>query len=459
MDWPAVRADYPDLVLCVGPARGGQLVRCPQVLAAILPWYGNKFLLVNKLHGFIVLGAVFLVVTGTEALYADMGHFGPRPIRFAWFFLVFPALVLNYFGQGALLLAHPAQASQPFYAMVPGWAMVPMVVLATVATIIASQAVITGAFSMTRQAIQLGYLPRMKIVHTSVGHIGQIYLAPVNWLLMFCTIGLVVGFQSSSKLAAAYGVAVNATMLVTTALFYLVTRDCWGWKRGWTLALTGLFGVVDLAFFLANASKIFHGAWFPLVIGAVFFVVMLTWKKGRRLLAERLSELTSSLADFQHELVSNPPQRNDGRAIYLVGNPQQVFAALMQNLKHNRILHDEVAFLHIAIGDVPRIPNLEKIETEKLGRGLFRITAHYGFMEEPRIAQILALLPGDVEAFCHEETSIVLGRERLSMASQPAMSRWRVRLFGFMARNATDAAAFFDLPTERIIEIGVQLQL
>lgn len=248
-------------------------------------------------------------------------------------------------------------------------------------------------------------------------------------------------------------------MLVTTVLFYIVARDCWGWKRSWTVALTGLFCVVDLAFFLANVSKILHGAWFPLVIGAVFFVLMLTWKQGRQLLANRLRELTPSFASFQRELVSHPPQRVDGRAIYLIGNPYQVPPALMQNLKHNRILHDEVAFLHIAIADVPRVPNLQKIETEKIGRGLFKITAHYGFMEEPQIAKILALLPWDVQAFCHEDTSIVLGRERLSMAPQPAMSRWRVRLFGFMSRNAADAAAFFDLPTERIIEIGAQLSL
>lgn len=436
-----------------------QVARCPQVLAALLPWYGVKFLLVNKMHGFIVLGAVFLVVTGAEALYADMGHFGRRPIQLTWFFLAFPALVLNYFGQGALLMAHPGAAHHPFYAMVPGWAMVPMVVLSTLATIIASQAVITGAFSLTRQAIQLGYLPRMKVVHTSAGHIGQIYLAPVNWLLMICTLGLVVGFQTSSKLAAAYGVAVTSTMLITTTLFYMVARDCWGWKRFWATALTGLFFAVDLPFFFANISKIFHGAWFPLVIGAVFFVVMLTWKQGRKLLAGKMGELTPSFENFRQEIEADPPQRVHGRAVYLAGNPGRVPASLVQNLKHNRMLHEEVAFLHITIEDVPRVPNLQKIQTEKLGGGIYRITAHYGFMEEPRIAKILALLPGDVQQFCQEDTSFVLGRERLSVGSHPSMSRWRVRLFRFMSRNATDAAAFFDLPPERVIEIGVQLSL
>jgi len=436
-----------------------QVARCPQVLAALLPWYGVKFLLVNKMHGFIVLGAVFLVVTGAEALYADMGHFGRRPIQLAWFFLVFPALVLNYFGQGALLMAHPGAAHHPFYAMVPGWAMVPMVVLSTMATIIASQALITGAFSLTRQAIQLGYLPRMKVVHTSAGHIGQIYLAPVNWLLMICTLGLVIGFQTSSKLAAAYGVAVTSTMLITTTLFYMVARDCWGWKRFWATAVTGLFFVVDLPFFFANISKVFHGAWFPLVIGAVFFMVMLTWKQGRRLLASKMSELTPTFERFRKEIEADPPQRVHGRAVYLAGNPGRVPASLVQNLKHNRILHEEVAFLHISIKDVPRVPNLQKIETEKLGGGIYRITAHYGFMEEPRIAKIMALLPGDVRRFCQEDVSFVLGRERLSLGSYSSMRRWRVRLFRFMSRNATDAAAFFDLPPERVIEIGVQLSL
>jgi len=436
-----------------------EIARCPQVLEALLPWYGAKFLFINKLHGFIVLGAVFLVVTGAEALYADMGHFGRRPIQLTWFFLVFPALMLNYFGQGALLMTQPEQTHHPFYAMVPHWAMVPMVILSTLATIIASQAVITGAFSLTRQAIQLGYLPRMKIVHTSVGQIGQVYLAPVNWLLMVCTLGLVVGFQTSSKLAAAYGVAVTSTMLITTTLFYMVARDCWGWSRLKVMALTGLFFAVDLPFFFANISKIFHGAWFPLVIGAVFFALMLTWKQGRRILASKMTELTPSLESFQQELENSPPQRVRGRAIYLTGKPGQVPAALLQNLKHNRILHDEVAFLHIIIENVPRVPNLQKVETEKLGRGIFRITAHYGFMEEPQVAKILSLLPGDVKQFSQEDTSFVLGRERLTMGDEPAMSRWRARLFGFMSRNATDPAAFFDLPPERIIEIGVQLSL
>lgn len=438
---------------------GIQVANCPQVLAALLPWYGIKFLLLNKLHGFIVLGAVFLVVTGAEALYADMGHFGRRPIRLTWFFLTLPALVLNYFGQGALLMSRPGEAHHPFYAMVPDWAMIPMVILATMATIIASQAVITGAFSLTRQAIQLGYLPRMKVVHTSAGHIGQIYLAPVNWLLMVCTLGLVIGFQTSSKLAAAYGVAVTSTMLITTTLFYMVARDCWGWRRPWATILTVLFFAVDLPFFFANVSKIFHGAWFPLVIGGVFFLLMRTWKQGRQLLAEKLNELTPSIDDFCKELEKDSVQRVRGRAMYLTGNPGRVPAALVQNFKHNRILHEEIAFLHIKIEDVPRVPNLQKIETEKLGSGMYRITARYGFMEEPRIAKILALLPGDVQSFCQEDTSFILGRERLSIGLHPLMSRWRARLFGFMSRNATDAAAFFDLPSERVIEIGVQLSL
>jgi KUP system potassium uptake protein len=279
-----------------------QIVHAPQVLSAILPWHGIKFLLFNKFQGFVVLGAVFLVVTGAEALYADMGHFGRRPIRLTWIVLVLPALVLNYFGQGALLLTRPEEAHHPFYALVPSWAMIPMVVLATLATIIASQAVITGAFSLTHQAIQLGYLPRLRVTHTSASHMGQIYIGPVNWLLMVCTIGLVLGLQSSSKLAAAYGVAVTSTMLVTTTLFYVVARKSWGWNQLAAGTLSGIFFLVDIPFFAANISKVFHGAWFPLVIGAFFFFLMLTWKQGRKILADQTKTLTPMFDSFKKSL-------------------------------------------------------------------------------------------------------------------------------------------------------------
>jgi KUP system potassium uptake protein len=436
-----------------------QIVRSPQVLAAIFPWYAIKFFLVNKGHGFVVLGAVFLVVTGAEALYADMGHFGKQPIRLTWIFLVLPALILNYFGQGALLLGRPEEAHHPFYALVPSWAMVPMVLLSTMATIIASQAVITGSFSLTRQAIQLGYLPRMRIIHTSAAQLGQIYIAPVNWLLMVCTIGLVIGFQSSSKLAAAYGVAVTSTMLITTVLFFVVARTRWGWSGLRAVALSGLFFLVDFSFFGANISKIIHGAWFPLVIGAMVFTLMLTWKQGRQILANQIKNLTPVFKEFKKSLESNPPQKISGQAIFLSANPDIVPAALIHNLKHNKILHSEIAFLHIKNEEIPRVPNLEKVAVEKLGSGFYRIIAHYGFMEEPKIDNILVLSHEKGLEFKMESASFFLGREKLSIGENSGMSRLRKNLFLFMSRNAMDPAAFFDIPPDKIIEVGVQLQL
>jgi KUP system potassium uptake protein len=436
-----------------------QIVRSPQVLAAISPWYGMKFILTNKFHGFVVLGAVFLVVTGAEALYADLGHFGRRPIRLIWIVFVLPALILNYFGQGALLLARPEEAHHPFYALVPSWAMIPMVVLATLATIIASQAVITGSFSLTRQAIQLGYLPRLRVTHTSASHIGQIYIGPVNWLLMICTVGLVLGFQSSSKLAAAYGVAVTSTMLVTTLLFYVVACKRWGWSRLTAGTLAGIFFLVDIAFFGANISKIFHGAWFPLAIGALFFVAMLTWEQGRKILADQIQSLTPSFDAFKKSLDENPPQRVNGQAIFLTGNPNVVPSTLVKNLKHNKIIHSDVAIVHFKTEDVPRVPSFEKVKAVKLGGGFFQIIAHHGFMEEPAIDRILALANEQGLNFKLEEVSYYLGREKLSISSDPVMSRWRSNLFIFISRNSMDAASFFGIPADQIIEVGVQLKL
>lgn len=436
-----------------------QIVRSPPVLAALLPWYGIEFLLINKFHGFVVLGAVFLVVTGAEALYADMGHFGRRPIRLTWIVLVLPALVLNYFGQGALLLTRPEEAHHPFYALVPSWAMIPMVVVATLATIIASQAVITGSFSLTHQAIQLGYLPRLRVTHTSASHIGQIYVGPVNWLLMICTIGLVLGFQSSSKLAAAYGVAVTSTMLVTTTLFYVVARKRWGWPRLTASTLAGIFFLVDIPFFSANISKIFHGAWFPLAIGAFFFTLMLTWEQGRRILADQFQTLTPSFDAFKKSLDKNPPQRVDGQAVFLTGNPDVVPSTLVKNFQHNKIIHSDVAILHFKTENVPRVPNFDKVEIEKLGGGFFQIIVHHGFMEQPKIDMILTLAHEQGLNFKLEEASYYLGREKLSIGPNPVMSRWRSNLFIFISRNSMDAASFFGIPRDRIIEVGVQLQL
>jgi KUP system potassium uptake protein len=446
--------------LCfLGVTGGVQILQAPQVLAAVFPWHALRFLLLNKIHGFVVLGAVFLVVTGTEALYADMGHFGKRPIRLTWFAAVFPALILNYFGQGALLLGNPEAARHPFYAMVPSWAMWPTVLLATAATIIASQAVISGAFSLTHQAIQLGYLPRLKIQHTSAAQIGQIYISPVNWILMVCTVALVFGFQSSSKLAAAYGVAVTSTMLITTTLFFLVARKRWQWPLFWAAPLAGIFFLVDVPFFIANISKVLHGAWFPLVIGAVFFTVMQTWAKGRHILAEQLHKIMPPVHQFIVDLASNPPTRIDDQAIFLSGTPYTVPVALAKNVKHNRIIHARTILLHFRVEDVPRVPNLEKITTEKLGSGFHRIIARYGFMENPALESALALARGQDLDLDMENTSFYLGRATLVVGEKPKMARWRANMFIFMSRNAADAASFFHLPADKVIEIGVQLEI
>ena len=436
-----------------------QIARTPQVLSAIFPCHAIRFLILNNLQGFVVLGAVFLVVTGTEALYADLGHFGTRPIRLTWFALVFPALVLNYFELGALLLGRPEAADHPFYAMVPSWAMVPTVLLATLATIIASQAVISGAFSLTRQAIQLGYLPRLNIRHTSAAQIGQIYVAPVNWMLMVCTIALVVGFQSSSKLAAAYGVAVTSTMLITTTLFFIVARRRWNWPLVWAAPLVGLFFIVDVPFFTANISKILHGAWFPLAIGAAFFFLMLTWARGRRVLADQLRRIMPPVHQYIVDLASHPPNRIDGDAVFLTGNPYATPVALAKNVEHSKVVHSRTILLHFRVEDIPRVPNLEKIQTEKLGGGFHRVVVRYGFMEDPQLDSVLTLARDQGLDLNSETTNFYIGRENLVIAETSTMARWRAILFIFMSRNAADATSFFSLPEDRVFEIGVRLAI
>jgi KUP system potassium uptake protein len=436
-----------------------QIVQVPQIMAALFPWHGIRFLIHNRLSGFVVLGAVFLVVTGAEALYADMGHFGRKPVRLAWIGLVFPALILNYFGQGAVLLSRPGESFHPFYALVPAWGVVPMVILATIATVIASQAVITGSFSLTRQAIQLGYLPRLRVLHTSAAHIGQIYIAPVNWLLMICTIALVLGFGSSGGLAAAYGVAVTSTMLITTVLFCVVARQRWGWSRLVAGVLAGIFFLSDIPFFCANISKILHGAWFPLVIGALIFVIMMTWEQGRSILAEQVSTLTPSLEEFKISLEADPPQKVRSQAVFLTGNPDRVPMALVQNVRHNSVLHAEVVILNFKTEDIPRVPTFEKINTEKLGGGLYRIIAHHGFMETPNIDTVLTLAREGGLGIKIEEASFFLGREKLTVSDQPKMSHWRSNLFVFFSRNSMDASSFFDIPSNQVMEVGVQLEL
>ncbi|TLU88039.1 MAG: potassium transporter Kup [Chlorobium sp.] len=445
--------------LVIGILGFAEIIRYPQILQAFLPWYGISFLLNNHLQGFMVLGAVFLSVTGAEALYADMGHFGKHPIRLTWVLLVLPALLLNYFGQGALLLTFPLESHHPFYSLVPSWAMIPMVLLSTSATIIASQALITGVFSLTQQAIQLGYLPRLTITHTSAKHIGQIYVPAANWTLMLATIGLVAGFGSSSKLAAAYGVAVTATMLISTILFYYVARDLWKWNRMALNVLITFFAVIDLAFFGASMSKLFHGAWFPLVIGLGVFTFMLTWKQGRSLLLQQLMDRTLTVDEFIQSLSLQQPYRVNGQAVYLTANPDLVPVAMLHNLRHNKVMHSEVALFHFSTERVPRVPNNRKVEVTKLGDGFFKVIARYGFLEYPNIRQVIALANHQGLNFRPEAISFFLSREKIIAGAKSKMNLWRRKLFALMARNALSATAYYDLPSGQVIEIGVLVQI
>jgi len=436
-----------------------QVVQHPEILAALSPTYGIHYLMESGLQGFVVLGAIFLVVTGAEALYADLGHFGRKPIRLVWFCLVLPSLLLNYFGQGALLLSSPAESHHPFYAMVPSWAVIPMVILATCATIIASQAVITGVFSLTRQAVQMGYLPRLKIVHTSSRHFGQIYVPQVNWLVMVATLGLVLGFQSSSKLAAAYGVAVTSTMLISTLLFYVVARSKWKWSRLAAGLPVLVFLVVDFSFFAANLGKIMHGAWFPLVLGGIAMFIMSTWKKGREILGEELRSLIKPFAELKKRLTSEQIERVDGYAVFLTGQTRTIPVALTHNLEHNKIIHSNVILLNFMFVEIPRVPNVNKLEIEDLGSGFHQVTALYGFMESPNVTRMLALASGQGLDVPVDEASYFLGREKLVITGESRMSRWRAQVFAYLSRNAYDASTYFDIPEDRVIEVGTRLTM
>lgn len=436
-----------------------QIVQNPEILYAFSPAYGLSFLVHSGWHGFTVLGAIFLVVTGAEALYADLGHFGRAPIRLVWFTLVLPSLLLNYFGQGAVLLANPAESHHPFYAMVPEWGVIPMVILATCATIIASQAVITGVFSLTRQAIQMGYLPRLEIIHTSSRQLGQIYVPQVNWFMMVATLGLVLGFQSSSRLAAAYGVAVTLTMLIASILFYVVAREQWKWNMFLTGALVSLFIVTDLSFFSANASKLMHGAWFPLVLGGLAMLVMTTWKRGREVLSEEFRKLTMPFADLLLRLNKEKVSKVKGTAVFLTGQPRTIPFALTHNITHNKIIHSKVVLLNFSFVETPRVPNVDKLEIESLGSGFHQITARYGFMESPSVPRILELAKGQGLELPNGDTSFFLGREKLVRRDESAMSRWRSRLFMYLSRNAYDASAYFGIPENQVIEVGIRLPI
>jgi KUP system potassium uptake protein len=433
----------------------------PVVLWAIDPLYGLTFLRHQGLPAFLTLGSVFLVVTGAEALYADMGHFGRAPIRIAWFSLVLPSLVLNYFGQGALLLEDPSARVNPFFHMAPDWALYPMVMLSTVATVIASQAVISGAFSLSQQAIQLGYSPRFDIHHTSAREKGQVYIPEINWMLMVATVGLVIGFESSTHLAAAYGIAVTTTMVITAILAYVVARERWGWPVLTASLVIGAFLVVDLAFFGANVIKIEHGGWFPLLVAGLVYAVMSTWHTGRLLVVKRLAETEVPLSRFFESVKARPPVRVAGTGIFMTARPEGAPPILVHHLTHNKVLHQQVVLLTVAIADSPTVDPASAIEVDKLHDGFWRVVARFGFMETPNVPHALerarefglTLDPVDTTYYLAHLTLLVHAQGRLGMME------WRDKLFVFLSRNARRATNFFQIPPDRVVEIGIQLAL
>ncbi len=447
--------------LALGAVGIHNIVQNPIVLQAVNPVHAFRFITVHGFASFVVLGSVLLAFTGAEALYADMGHFGKRAVRLAWFGLVLPALVLNYFGQGALLIADPRAIDNPFYLAYPDWALYPMIALATAATVIASQATISGTYSITKQAIQLGYLPRMNIQQTSAKEIGQIYLPAVNWILLAAVVAAVVGFGSSSRLASAYGVAVMGTMLITTFLTFFVIRYNWGYSLWLCLLATGSFIVVDLAFFSASLLKVFDGGWFPLVMGAAVFTLMVTWRRGREILLARLKESSVPLQAFLDSLMRNPPTRVPGTAVFLTSTHGTVPHALLHNLAHNKVLHERVVFLTVVIKDVPWVTGKECVHVKSLGGNCFQLTVDFGFKDRPDVMQALERCHKEHEMeFQPLQTSFFLSRETVIPSIRyEGMALWRERLFSALARNAGSPVEYFNLPTNRVIELGTQIEI
>ncbi|AXQ47144.1 potassium transporter Kup [Pseudomonas vlassakiae] len=431
----------------------------PEVLKAFNPVWAVNFFIVHPGMGVAILGAVVLALTGAEALYADMGHFGRKPIARAWFALVLPALVVNYFGQGALLLQNPDAARNPFYLLAPGWALLPMVGLATMATVIASQAVISGAFSLTRQAIQLGYIPRMQIQHTSSDEQGQIYIGAVNWTLMVGVVLLVIGFESSGALAAAYGVAVTGTMLMTTILVAAVMLLLWKWPPMLAVPLVVCFLLVDGLYFAANVPKIVQGGAFPVLAGLVLYLLMSTWKRGKQILVERIDEGGLPLPVFISSIRVQPPHRVEGTAVFLTARADAVPHALLHNMLHNQVLHSQVVLLTVVSEDRPRVPEHERFEVEAYGDGFFRVLLHFGFMDEPDVPAALRLCHLDELDFSPMRTTYFLSRETVIASRLEGMSRWRGNLFAFLLKNANGNLRFFNLPLNRVIELGTQVEI
>jgi KUP system potassium uptake protein len=434
------------------------IVETPAVLAAFDPRYAGAFFRDNGATGFAVLGAVFLVVTGGEALYADMGHFGRPPIRLAWFALVLPALVINYLGQGALLLVKPT-VTHPFFELAPAWALLPLVAVATAAAIIASQALISGSFSVTRQAIQLGLVPRLDVEHTSAREIGQIYIPQVNWALMFATVIIVIGFGSSTNVAAAYGIAVTLTMVITVLLLYVVMTERWRWPKPAALSVVLLFLALDASFLGANTLKIAQGGWVTLVVAATLFTLMTTWRTGRRLVAERLTARAIPLERFVATVEAQQPVRVPGTAVFMTAQPTGTPPALAHNVRHNKVLHERVIILTVTTAQQPHVPEHERFVIEPLGHDLFNVRVQYGFMEDPNVPEALVRAGALGLHVDLEDVTYFLGRETIIVSRRRGMAIWREKLFVVMARNAVRATAFFRLPPERVVELGVQVEM
>jgi len=436
------------------------IIENPSVLQALSPTFAVKFFLDQRFRAFQVLGSVVLAITGGEALYADMGHFGRRPIRVAWYVFVLPALLLNYFGQGALVLAHESTAANPFYALVPGILIYPMVALATMAAIIASQALISGAFSLTRQAIQLGFFPRVTIVHTSGEAEGQIYIPEINAALMVACIWLVISFQGSTALASAYGIAVTGTMSITSIIYYVVITRAWGWAPWKAIPLVGAFLVFDLGFFGANLLKFFSGGWFPIGLAVVIFLVMTTWKKGRALLARSMSDRLLPIDMFLADLANIKPPRVPGTAVFMSSNPNGVPVVLLHHWKHNQVLHETVVLLSVISETQPEVSVADRIQFKDLGQGFFHIAAHYGFMQTPNVPDVLQRATALYGVpYTPGKTSYYLGRETLLATKKSGMQTWRKMLFSFISRNSRSATQYFGIPPDRVVELGMQIDL
>ena len=435
------------------------LILDPSVLRAINPAYAVGFFVENKIFGFLAIGAIALAVTGTEGIYTDMGHFGRKPIRFAWSLWVWPNLLLNYFGQGALIISSPETISHAFFNMVPSWGLYPLICMTTVATVVASQAVISGTYSLTRQAIQLGYCPRLDVFHTSESEIGQIYMPWINWTLLAAVLLLILSFGSSSNLASAYGVAVTGMMTIDTVMAYFVVTHLWGWRRWYAIPIALIFLVFDLILFSANSVKVIHGGWFPFTIGLVLFIFFTTWYRGRQALAKELAPDSLEIGPFLKSLASYPPQRVSGTAVFMTTSPNAVPHALLHNLNHNKVLHERVILLNVSTEEIPHVATQERLEVEAITEDFYKVVVRYGFKDQPDIPAALRLGHEKGIDLNPMETSYFLSRQTLVPKLGKDMALWREKLFALMSRNSSSAVSFFNLPANRVVELGTRIEL